>query len=108
MRKIENVLVRVYIDDGFWETGVLKPYFQDPQPNLHAPMFFRSTNCDFDVETRCYIFKLPELSKDPPVMREVFIPERFVVGVAVKQAADEECNSTIGRVGFPIPGSNTL
>jgi hypothetical protein len=106
VRKVENALVRVYIRDGFWETGVLRSYFQDLQPDLHTPMFFRSTNCDFDVDTRCYIFKLPELGREPPVLRDVFIPERFVVGLAVKQAADEEYSSTIGRVGFPIP-SNT-
>ena len=60
MVKIKNAIVRVYMVDGYWETGVLRPYFEDPQPDLHVPMFFRSDNCDFDPVSRCYVFRLTQ------------------------------------------------
>lgn len=51
------------------------------------PMFFRSDNCDFDVASRCYLVRLPQLVPQlgsEIIFRDVYIPERFVFGVAVK------------------------
>lgn len=76
------------------------------QPKAHSPIFFRSNNCDYDVDTGCYVFRLPELGKVPEVMREVHIPERFIVGLASKELEGGEQYSRIGKVEFPIDDSD--
>ena len=47
-------------------------------------MFFRSDNCSFDEASRCYDFRRPQLGS-ADIVRDVYIPERFIVGVAVRQ-----------------------
>lgn len=83
MEKIKNATVRVYLADGYWKTGVLHLYIEDPQPHENKPMFFRSDNCGFDEASRCYVFRLRQLGSDA-IFRDVYIPERFITGVAVK------------------------
>jgi hypothetical protein len=97
MLKIKGAIVRVYIADGYWETGVLRPYFEDPQSDVHAPMFFRSDNCDFDSESRCYVFRLQQLGEGSTT-RDVYIPERFVVGLAVRHGTEPP--EPMRQIGF--------
>jgi hypothetical protein len=97
MQKIDNAIIRVYIADGYWETGVLWPYFENDQSEVHCPMFFRSDNCDFDPVSRCYVFRLAQLGESSTT-RDVYVPERFVVGVAVRYGT--EPSEPMQKVGY--------
>jgi hypothetical protein len=83
MEKVENGRVRVYLETAYWETRVLSPYFEEIEPTEHKTMFFTSDNIAFDVESRCYVCRLAQLG-DGSVLRDVYIPERYVLGVAVR------------------------
>jgi len=101
MSKAENVIVRVYLEGAYWETGVLLPYFEDfhPCPDAHKTLFFRSDNFDFDAVSRCYIFRLPELG-DASVLRDVHIPERFVLGIAARNGSEAREDMRKIQLGF--------
>ena len=100
MQKLENAIVRVYLADGYWKMGVLYPYFEGPESDEHKPMFFRADNCDFDVASRCYVFRLPQLG-DETVLRDVYIPEQFVVGIAIRVGdKPAEPRENMRKVGF--------
>lgn len=96
--------MRVYIADGYWESGVLWPYFENDQSDVHCPMFFRSDNCDFDPASRCYLFRLTQLGQRP-ITRDVYIPERFVLGVAVMGGT--EASEPMEKIGFVRGNSPT-
>ncbi len=100
MKKTENVIVRVYLDSIYWETGVLNPYFEDFRYEEHKTMYFRSDNVDYDADSRCYIFRLTQLG-DPPIRRDVHIPERFVLGIAIRDG--EEPREDMQTIGFVPP-----
>jgi hypothetical protein len=108
MEQIENAIVRVYLADGYWKTGVLHPYFEDPQQDVDKPMFFMSDNCGFDQASRCYVFGLPQLGS-ASIVRDVYIPERFVVGVAVRQVNEppepERDRKKFGFAFEPLPAA---
>lgn len=97
MRKIENAIVRVYLETAYWQTGVLRRYFEDFDPAVHRTMFFRSDNIEFDAGSWCYVCRSPQLG-DGSILRDVYIPERYVLGVAVRDGSQPP--EEMRKVGF--------
>jgi hypothetical protein len=82
--EIKNSIIRVHITQAFWDCGILWPFFENAIPDLpDVPLYFRVTNCGFDQDSGCYIFKIPFLREQHGIA-EVYIPREYVRGLSVE------------------------
>jgi hypothetical protein len=107
MQEIKDAIIRVYIPPEYWETGVLWPYFEKEgteRDDECKPIFFRSDNCRFDETCRCYLFQLPQMGDDS-IIRDVYIPEHWILGIAVRHGKASEEN--MRKIGFALGQEKT-
>jgi hypothetical protein len=95
----------VFLQPGYWETGVLRNFFQagaSDDPKL--PAYFWTDNCDFDSDANCYEFVLPPLhdnKHDNKSEETVYLPREYVLLVVVPKSAPPP--GEIGKMGFKLP-----
>jgi hypothetical protein len=91
----------VFLKPGYWETGVLRTFFQARVPGqLNLPAYFWTDNCDFDSVANCFEFLLPTVA-DKKVEETVYLPREYVLLVIVHKHAPPP--EEIGKVGFRLP-----
>lgn len=96
--KIKDKVIRVYLKKEGWDSGLLWPFFEGTLPdNPDLRLYFRVTNCEFDVESNCYVFRdVPYLRVDRKA--DVYIPREFVYGLSARHIGDSE--QDMRRIGF--------
>jgi hypothetical protein len=95
--KIKDSLVRVHISKECWDSGLLRPFFEDVLPKEDVAMYFRVTNCDWDPDANCYVFKIPFLVGDRDA--DVYIPREYVRGMSV-QHDNKASTEDMQQIGF--------
>ena|ERR1700721_2471082 len=73
----KNEYACVFLQPGYWETGVLRMFFQagaSDDPKL--PAYFWTDNCDFDSDANCYKFVLSPLH-DNKIEETVYLPREY-------------------------------
>jgi hypothetical protein len=101
MKLGKNEYACVFLQPGYWETGVLRNFFQagaSDDPKL--PAYFWTDNCDFDSDANCYKFVLSPLH-DNKIEETVYLPREYVVLVVVQKTAPPP--GEIGKMGFKLP-----
>ena len=97
---IKNAVICVHIAKECWDSGVLRPFFEDVVPDVRdLPIYFRATNCAFDQDSRCYVFKIPFLQEGAGVA-DVHIPREHVLGISV-QHDTKSSKEEMRKLGFP-------
>jgi len=98
---VTDGVVAVFLRPGYWETGILWMYFNERKPGeKDLPVFFHSTNCDYDPVAGCYKFGLAALH-DPTLIEDVYIPREYVVGIAVRK--EPVSKNQMRSIGFAHP-----
>lgn len=94
--KVDNGWVRVHLKAGYWESGVLRRFFEptDEASSNVLPTCFWNKNCGYDAETACWKFSIPLLHGDKS--EDVYIPREYVVGVCVREH------------GLPLPSEEDI
>ena len=60
--KGNNEYACVFLQPGYWETGVLSDFFQaGASEDRTLPAYFWTDNCDFDSVANCYVLVLTPL-----------------------------------------------
>jgi len=88
MKLGKNEYACVFLQPGYWETGVLRNFFQagaSDDPKL--PAYFWTDNCDFDSDANCYKFVLSPLHDNKLVVVQKTAPPP----------------GEIGKMGFKLP-----
>jgi hypothetical protein len=97
--EIKNSMVRVHITRELWDCGVLWPFFEDAIPDVtNVPIYFRATNCAFDQDSGCYVFKLPFLREEHGIA-DVYVPREFVLGMSVERDV-KSSPQEMSKLGF--------
>ena len=95
--KVKDAIVRVYISRECWDSGMLRPFFEDVLPREEVPIYFRVTNCDWNPEANCYVFKIPFLVGGGEA--DVYIPREHVRGISVQREA-KVSTEEMQQIGF--------
>jgi hypothetical protein len=101
MKLAKNEYACVFLQPGYWETGVLRNFFQvgaSDDPKL--PAYFWTGNCDFDSDANCYKLVLSPL-QDNKIEETVYLPREFVLLVVVQKTAPPP--GEIGKMVFKLP-----
>jgi hypothetical protein len=97
--ELRNATIRVHIAKEYWDYGVLWPFFEASTNDTNTlPIYFRVTNCAFDRDSNCYVFRIPFLLK-PNEVAEVFIPRECVRGLSVQHDV-KSSNEEMRKLGF--------
>jgi hypothetical protein len=104
--KVQDAIVRVYISRECWDSGMLRPFFEDVLPKDEVPIYFRVTNCDWDPEANCYAFKIPFLVGGGEA--DVYIPANMFAGFrsdGKEKYRRKKCNRSVFSQGQKRWGS---
>ncbi len=99
--KGKNEYACVFLQPGYWETGVLGDFFQAaPSDSRKLPAYFWTDNCDFDSVANCYELVLRPLYNNK-IEETVYLPREYGLLVVVHKTAPPP--EEIGKMGFKLP-----
>ena len=99
--KGNNEYACVFLQPGYWETGVLSDFFQaGASEDRTLPAYFWTDNCDFDSVANCYVLVLTPMH-DKMVEETVYLPREHVLLLVAQKTAPPP--GEIGKIGFKLP-----
>lgn len=103
--KGNNEYACVFLQPGYWETGVLSDFFQaGASEDRTLPAYFWTDNCDFDSVANCYVLVLTPLhnkTHNKTVEETVYLPREHVLLLVAQKTAPPP--GEIGKIGFKLP-----